>query len=64
MKAPASMLFVTSVFLGGAMFTMLTATAGGGSFQSCAKQQAFRPPADGLPLLERPTRRGSKAVRP
>jgi hypothetical protein len=64
MKAPASMLFVTSVFLGGAMFTMLTATADGSSFQSCAKQQAFRPPADGLPLLEQPTRRGSKAARP
>jgi hypothetical protein len=55
MKAPASMRFVTSVFLGGAMFTMLTATAGGSSVQRCAQRQAFRRPADGLPWLEWPT---------
>lgn len=63
MKAPASMLFVTNLFLGGAMFTMLMATAGGSSVEGCAKPQAFRPPADGLPWLERPTGRGSKAAR-
>jgi hypothetical protein len=64
MKAPVSMLFVTRVFLGGAMFTMLTATTGGSSIQSRATPQAFRPPADGFPSLERPTRRCSKAARP